>query len=137
MYQEAACRAQNGKYPLGIGDGRARHQTGQFDIPLSWWNRRRSQCAACLRGVVKYRRLMMRRLAKKGGDCPPRLKGGASASGKGRLAYRREMQMQEILENADEKLTARMRRLLDFVWQEWKRLQLQIKKISRSFCARN
>src|SRR5207244_11486617 len=39
-------------------------------------------------------------------------------------------QMPEILENADEKLTARMRRLLDFLWQEWKHLQLQIESLS-------
>lgn len=32
-------------------------------------------------------------------------------------------QMPEILENADERLTAGMRRLLDFLWQEWKHLQ--------------
>src|SRR5437667_9746526 len=38
--------------------------------------------------------------------------------------------MPEILENADEKLTARMRRLLDFLWQEWKHLQLQIGSLS-------
>jgi hypothetical protein len=34
--------------------------------------------------------------------------------------------MPEILENAEERLTARMRRRLDFLWQEWKHLQLQI-----------
>jgi hypothetical protein len=39
-------------------------------------------------------------------------------------------QMPEILENADEKLTTRMRRLLDFLWQEWKHLQLQIESWS-------
>jgi len=38
-------------------------------------------------------------------------------------------QMPEILENADEKLTARMRRLLDFLWQEWKHLQLPIESL--------
>ena len=38
--------------------------------------------------------------------------------------------MPEILENADEKLTTRMRRLLDFLWQEWKHLQLQIESLS-------
>lgn len=38
--------------------------------------------------------------------------------------------MPEILENADERLTARMRRLLDFLWQEWKHLQLQIESLS-------
>jgi hypothetical protein len=32
-------------------------------------------------------------------------------------------QMPEILENADENLTTRMRCLLDFLWQEWKHLQ--------------
>jgi transposase len=37
--------------------------------------------------------------------------------------------MPEILENADDKLTARMRRLLDFLWQEWKHLQLQIESL--------
>src|SRR6202043_3275987 len=37
---------------------------------------------------------------------------------KGPASLRR--QMPEILENADELLTARMRRLLDFLWQEWK-----------------
>ena len=36
----------------------------------------------------------------------------------------------EILENADEKLSTRMRRLLDFLWQEWKHLQLQIESLS-------
>jgi transposase len=39
-------------------------------------------------------------------------------------------QMAEILENADEKLSPRMRRLLDFLWQEWKHLQLQIESLS-------
>jgi transposase len=39
-------------------------------------------------------------------------------------------QMPEILENADEKLTTRMRRLLDFLWQEWKHLQVQIESLS-------
>src|SRR5437899_12411514 len=38
--------------------------------------------------------------------------------------------MPEILENADAKLTTRMRRLLDFLWQEWKHLQLQIESLS-------
>ena len=47
---------------------------------------------------------------------------------KGPASLRR--QMPEILENADEKLTARMRRLLDFLWQEWKHLQLQIESLS-------
>jgi transposase len=36
-------------------------------------------------------------------------------------------QVPEILENADQKLTARM---LDFVWHEWKHLQLQIESLS-------
>jgi hypothetical protein len=35
-------------------------------------------------------------------------------------------QMPELLENADEKLSTRMRRLLDFLWQEWEGLQSQI-----------
>jgi hypothetical protein len=34
--------------------------------------------------------------------------------------------------NADDKLTARMRRLLDFLWQEWKHLQLQIESWVRT-----
>ena len=46
---------------------------------------------------------------------------------KGPASLRR--QMPEILENADERLTARMRRLLDFLWQEWKHLQLQIESL--------
>jgi transposase len=37
--------------------------------------------------------------------------------------------MPEILENADDRLTACMRRLLDFLWQEWKHLQLQIESL--------
>ena len=40
-------------------------------------------------------------------------------------------QMPEILENADEKLSTRMRRLLDFLWQEWKGLQVQIESLNR------
>jgi len=32
-------------------------------------------------------------------------------------------QMPEILKNADTRLTARIGRLLDFLWQEWKHLQ--------------
>lgn len=47
---------------------------------------------------------------------------------KGPASLRR--QMPEILENADERLTARMRRLLDSLWQEWKHLQLQIESLS-------
>ena len=43
---------------------------------------------------------------------------------KGPASLRR--QMPEILENADAKLSTAMRRLLDFLWQEWKGLQLQI-----------
>jgi hypothetical protein len=39
--------------------------------------------------------------------------------------------MPEILENADEKLSGRMRRLLDFLWQEWKHLQVQIESLSK------
>ena len=46
---------------------------------------------------------------------------------KGPACLRR--QMPEILENADEKLTTRMRCLLDFLWQEWKHLQLQIESL--------
>ena len=38
--------------------------------------------------------------------------------------------MPEILENADEKLSTAMRRLLDFLWQEWKGLQLQIESLN-------
>lgn len=34
------------------------------------------------------------------------------------------------LENAEERLTARMRRLLDVLWREWKHLQLQIESLS-------
>ena len=43
---------------------------------------------------------------------------------KGPASLRR--QMPEILENAEEKLSTRMRSLLDFLWQEWKGLQSQI-----------
>lgn len=43
---------------------------------------------------------------------------------KGPASLRR--QMPEILENADEKLTTRLRRLLDFLWPEWKHLQWPI-----------
>jgi transposase len=38
--------------------------------------------------------------------------------------------MPEILENADAKLSTAMRRLLDFLWQEWKGLQLQIETLN-------
>jgi transposase len=38
--------------------------------------------------------------------------------------------MPEILENADEKLSTPMRRLLDFLWQEWKGLQSQIESLN-------
>ena len=38
--------------------------------------------------------------------------------------------MPEILENADEKLSPAMRRLLDFLWQEWKGPQLQIESLN-------
>jgi hypothetical protein len=34
--------------------------------------------------------------------------------------------MPELLENADEKLSTGKRRLLDFLWREWKGLQVQI-----------
>jgi len=47
---------------------------------------------------------------------------------KGPASLRR--QMPEILENADEKLSTRMRRLLDFLWQEWKGLQAQIDSLN-------
>ena len=43
---------------------------------------------------------------------------------KGPASLRR--QMPEILEDASARLSIRMRRLLDFLWQEWKGLQLQI-----------
>jgi hypothetical protein len=39
-------------------------------------------------------------------------------------------QMPEILENAEERLTARMRHLLDFLWQEWKHLPLQTEALN-------
>jgi transposase len=48
---------------------------------------------------------------------------------KGPASLRR--QMPEILENADEKLIPRMRRLLDFLWQEWKGLQAQIESLNK------
>jgi transposase len=38
--------------------------------------------------------------------------------------------MPEILENADEKLSTAMRRLLNFLWQEWKGLQMQIESLN-------
>src|SRR5579863_9405532 len=47
---------------------------------------------------------------------------------KGPASLRR--QMPEILENADAKLSTAMRRLLDFLWQEWKGLQLQIENLN-------
>jgi transposase len=47
---------------------------------------------------------------------------------KGPASLRR--QMPEILENADAKLSTAMRRLLDFLWQEWKSLQLQIESLN-------
>jgi len=47
---------------------------------------------------------------------------------KGPATLRR--QMPEILENAEEKLSPAMRRLLDFLWQEWKGLQLQIESLN-------
>ena len=47
---------------------------------------------------------------------------------KGPASLRR--QMSEILENADERLTPRMRSLLDFLWQEWKHLQSQIESLT-------
>src|SRR5437764_4865088 len=39
-------------------------------------------------------------------------------------------QMPEILENAEAKLSTSMRRLLDFLWQEWKGLQAQIESLN-------
>src|SRR5579863_7119951 len=47
---------------------------------------------------------------------------------KGPASLRR--QMPEILENADAKLSTAMRRLLDFLWQEWKGLQMQIESLN-------
>jgi transposase len=47
---------------------------------------------------------------------------------KGPASLRR--QMPEILENAEEKLCTRMRRLLDLLWQEWKGLQSQIENLN-------
>jgi len=47
---------------------------------------------------------------------------------KGPASLRR--QMPEILENADEKRSTGMRRLLDFLWQEWKGLQVQIETLN-------
>jgi transposase len=47
---------------------------------------------------------------------------------KGPASLRRRMP--EILENADAKLSTSMRRLLDFLWQEWKGLQAQIESLN-------
>ena len=47
---------------------------------------------------------------------------------KGPASLRR--QMPEILENANTRLSTAMRRLLDFLWQEWKGLQLQIETLN-------
>jgi transposase len=47
---------------------------------------------------------------------------------KGPASLRR--QMPEILENADAKLSTRMRYVLDFLWQEWRGLQLQIETLN-------
>jgi transposase len=47
---------------------------------------------------------------------------------KGPASLRR--QMPEILENAEAKLSTSMRRLLDFLWQEWKGLQAQIESLN-------
>jgi transposase len=47
---------------------------------------------------------------------------------KGPASLRR--QMPEILENAAQKLSPRMRRLLDFLWQEWNGLQAQIESLN-------
>jgi transposase len=51
---------------------------------------------------------------------------------KGPASLRR--QMPEILENVDEKLSTHMRRLLDFLWQEWKGLQSQIESLNTDSC---
>jgi transposase len=48
---------------------------------------------------------------------------------KGPASLRR--QMPEILENADEQLSPRLRCLLDFLWQEWKGLQSQIETLNQ------
>ena len=47
---------------------------------------------------------------------------------KGPASLRR--QMPEILENAEAKLSTSMRRLLDFLWQEWKDLQAEIESLN-------
>jgi len=47
---------------------------------------------------------------------------------KGPASLRR--QLPEMLENADEKLSTAMRRLLNFLWQEWKGLQAQIESLN-------
>jgi len=47
---------------------------------------------------------------------------------KGPASLRR--QMPEILENADETLSPAMRRRLDFLWQEWRSLQVQIESLN-------
>jgi transposase len=47
---------------------------------------------------------------------------------KGPASLRR--QMPEILENAEAKLSTSMRRLLDFLWQEWKGLQAQVESLN-------
>ena len=47
---------------------------------------------------------------------------------KGPASLRRHMP--EILEDANEKLSTRMRGLLDFLWQEWKGLQSQIETLN-------
>src|SRR5437764_3186528 len=47
---------------------------------------------------------------------------------KGPASLRR--QMPELLENADAKLSTSMRRLWDFLWQEWKCLQAQIESLN-------
>ena len=47
---------------------------------------------------------------------------------KGPASLRR--QMPELLENAEEKVSTRMRCLLDFLWQEWKGLQSQIESLN-------
>src|SRR5246500_5615839 len=47
---------------------------------------------------------------------------------KGPASLRR--QLPEILENADQKLSSRMRRLLNFLWQEWKGLQAQVESLN-------
>lgn len=46
----------------------------------------------------------------------------------GRAHLRRHLP--ELLENTNEKLTARLRRLLDLLWQEWQHLEIQIESLT-------